>query len=217
MRGKIGVGCLVLAFWSSPAAAQEFAPSSQAPDATSGAAVTAADGERRTALVGFQAIDHEARLEQNALPDGTSEEWSVVCDAPCTRRLPRDATFRAAGDDFEPSRPFRIPQNRASVIVTSELGAPQSRTVPILVTVLGWTSFGLIGPLLWVGGAVNGNDSLTVSGAVVTLGGAIAGTAGIVMLVATRGKRSTITFARGGAPRLDLGKGIGLDAHGLTF
>jgi hypothetical protein len=219
MRGKIGLGFLVFALWSTSAAAEESGSFVQAKsDGGSSGAVRVADGEQRTALVGFQAVDHEARLEQNALPDGTSEDWSIVCDAPCTRRLPRDATFRAAGDNFEASRPFRIPENRERVIVTSQLGEPQSRAVPILMTVLGWTSFGLIGPLLFVGGAVNGNDPMAMSGAILTIGGAVAGTAGIILLATgPRGRRSHVTIARGGAPRLELGRGIGLDAHGLTF
>ncbi len=221
MRGKIGLGFLVFALWSSSAAAEESAPGSSAPTtrhAASGGAVTVADGERRTTLVGFQALDHDAWLETNVLPDGTSEEWSVVCVAPCTHRVPRDGTFRAASSDFEASRPFRLPKDRERVIVTAQLGPMESKTGPILMTVLGWTSFGLIGPLVLTGGIINSKDALTLTGAVLTLGGAIVGTVGIVMLVTTpRGRRSHVSIARGDAPKLALPGGIGLDARGFTF
>jgi hypothetical protein len=222
MRGGIGLGFLVLALWSSSAAAEESAPATgvaAARDAGPDGPVKVADGESRTALVGFQAPGHEARLETNMRPDGSSDEWHVVCVAPCTRRVPSDGTFRAAGSDFDASRPFRLPQDRERLVVTSQLGPKRhSRVVPILMTVLGWTSFGLVGPMLFVGGALQGNDAMALGGAALTLGGAVAGTAGIVLLVvSSHGKQSTVSIARGAAPSVELFRGIGLDARGLTF
>ncbi len=224
MRGKIGLGVLVLGLWSSPARAEGGASFVQARDGGSATAVTVADGERRTALVGFQALGHEARVEISTLPnraaddDDSDDDWHLVCVAPCTGRVPLDATYRFRGSDYDASEPFRLPPDRERIMVTSQLESQEAlRTGAVVMTVVGWTSFGLIGPLLFVKGALDGKDAMAISGVALALGGAIVGTVGAVILAVSHDKHSTVSIARNAAPKLALPGGIGLDARGFTF
>jgi hypothetical protein len=180
----------------------------------------------RTAIVGLQALNHDAQLQSNWQPSGTASDWYVVCMAPCTRRVPVDATFRVAGSGFTPSEPFHLPPGRDPVLLTSKL-KHRSLALPITLTVVGFTSLGAIGPTLIVLGALANtsavqsyatNSSYATAGAAFMIGGAVLATVGLVMLITTaRNKHSSVTVARQATPRLKLLGSFALEPRGLTF
>jgi hypothetical protein len=135
--------------------------------------------------------------------------------------VPANARFRAAGYDFDPSDPFLLLPGENRVIVSATL-KPKSRTLPITMIVVGFTSMALIGPFLIAGGAErdqsgHSGSSLVTTGVIMTLGGAIAGVAGIVLLVERhREKRSRVTVTQRSG-RLELPGGLGLEARSITF
>jgi hypothetical protein len=218
LRTRVKVAQVVLALsavatWSAHAAAQE--------------AVEALPPAQHTTLVGFDAGGRPAWLESNFRSAGETSDWYTVCVAPCTRRVPASATFRAAGYDFDPSDPFVLLPAKNRVIVTATL-TRKSRAVPIAMIALGFTSM-LVGGTLVLGGSAMQNqaDSETSdqgSGGAIMLGGvglaltgAAVGTVGIVMLVArVREKKSWVTVTQRSA-RLRLPGGFGLEPSGITF
>jgi hypothetical protein len=213
--------------WSSAAfAAEPAAPPAQVVNAARSAApITAADGERRTALVGFQAVNHQAWLETNTRPDGTvSKDWYAVCVAPCTRRVATDGAFRAAGSDFAPSEPFHLP-NKERIIVTSRLEAnKRSRTAPIVMMATGFGSAVLLGPPVFLYGIVAAlggepaGDALLATGLALVVGGAAAGLVGLIWLSAvSNNKQSSVSVASQSTPRLELPGGFALEPRGVTF
>ena len=143
-------------------------------------------------------------------------DWHTVCVAPCTRRLSVTTTFRAAGDGFEPSEPFVLPRDENRVFVTSTVRR-KSLALPIAMIAVGFTSMVLIGPLVLVSGSAQASDGLAVAGLGVTLGGAIAGTAGIVLLVMRAQDRKSFVTITNHSARLELPGGFGLEPSGLTF
>lgn len=202
-----------LTTWSAHAAAQE--PVETLPRA------------QHTTLVGFDAGGRAAWLESNFLSATETSDWYTVCVAPCTRRVPANATFRAAGYDFDPSDPFMLLPAENRVIVTATL-TRKSRALPIAMIALGFTTM-MVGTVLLVGGSATQepadsefsdqgkNGAIMLGGVGLTLAGAAVGTAGIVMLVArVREKKSWVTVTQRSA-RLRLPGGFGLEPSGLTF
>jgi hypothetical protein len=235
---------LVLSAWSSAALAAEPTappptasfpeeaplqppPASSTERAQRAPVVAVADGQRRTALVGFQTTGHRARLETKTLADGsTSPEWHVVCEAPCTRSLSLDGTFRTAGDGFAPSEPFQLPKNKEHLTVTSHLEKNRAaRTVPIVLIATGLFSFAVVAPILLIAeteSVLLSDQSTTAApptgAAVFLLGGLAVATVGVVWLLVVSGeKRSVVNVASRPAPRLELPGGVALESRGLTF
>jgi hypothetical protein len=176
----------------------------------------------RTAIVGFQAIGHAARLQSNWHPHGDSSGWYTICIAPCTRQVPVDATLRAAGASFDPSRPFHVPSDTDRVIFTSTL-KHKSLALPAGLIAGGYGSMAL-GPLVFIAGYARaisnqpGGDALLVTGLGLFVSGAIVGTVGVLMLIAKAGeKESSVSVAEGASPRLKLPGGLALESRGFTF
>jgi hypothetical protein len=204
MHGKLraALGLAALVTWSAHAVAEEPA--------------------ERTALVGFEAVGHAARLQSNWRASGEQLGWYTVCVAPCTRLLPATATLRAAGDGFDPSDPFVVPRGEDRVVVTSTL-KHKSHAVPIVMTAVGFGAMLAIGPGLVIGGIQRGmtdepgGSALTATGLGLMLGGAIVGTVGLVWLVASLDdKRSSVTITSRSS-RLELPGGLALAPSGITF
>lgn len=215
MRGgklacSVGVVALIT-WWAGPARAENARGIPAAPSA---------DVER-TAVVGFDAPGQNARLQSNWHPSGEGSGWYTVCIAPCTRRVPHDATFRAAGEGFDPSEPFELPEGTTRVLVTSTL-EHRSRAVPALLLAGGLASFFVIGPTLFVVGIASGVSgerdagALFVSGSALIIGGAIAGTVGAIMLLTQPSRKSSVTLTNRSAA-LKLPGGFALEPRGLTF
>lgn len=217
MLGKllVGSGCLLCSLWTLPAAAES---SSSEP----AVAKAAPEQQNSTAIVGFQSANGISRLQSDARPEGSANGWLTLCFAPCTRRVPVDARFRAVGQQAEPSEPFRLPEGRNRFLVTTAIKEPP-RTVPKVLIAVGVTSF-LVGPLVVVGGLMKGMsgqddyEGWMATGAGMILGGAIVAGIGTIWLVVTSSDRQTVvSVARSRVPRLALPGGIGLESRGFTF
>lgn len=252
MSGKllVGAGCLWCALWARPAAAETTAKHSivaesareqpvslgpadahEAPESSEGKAAEATTGaepdaalagESNTVLLGFEAPGYAARLQSDADPDGIAKGWFTLCFAPCTRRVPADARFRAVGERADPSESFRLPEGRDRVLVTTML-KKHSSTAPAVLMVVGFSAL-VVGPILFVGGIAKGmsgqdpNGVMLLTGAGLTIGGAIAGTSGLIWyLTGSKSRQSIVTVARSTGPRLALPGGIGLESRGFTF
>lgn len=233
MLGKllVGSGCVLGLLCARPAAAQSIEERPTAPstaeqpaptrstDVHPGAVATEA---KNTVLLGFEAREPESWLETDSDRDGTATGWSTLCPAPCTRRVPADARFRVVGAQAEPSAPFRLPEGRDRVIVTTTLKkSPQP--VATVVTVVGFTAL-VAGPIVTVFGLARGlsgedqHSEFLIAGLGMTLGGAIVATAGLVSLVAgSNDHQSVVTIAHSTGPRLALSRGFALESRGLTF
>jgi hypothetical protein len=229
---------LLWVLWARPAGAQARAEQPTTTTATDeqstdeqSAAATATDEQPKapateqsnTVLLGFREADgRAAELQVDELPDSDVKGWFTLCFAPCTRRVPADARFRAIGPLAEPSEPFRLPAGKDRVIATAMDKKPP-HTAPKVMVGVGVVSV-LIGPLVAVVGLIkgmSGQDGYGYwmgTGAVMTVGGAISAIAGAVWLANTSSDRqAVVNVARSTAPHLALPGGIGLDSRGFTF
>jgi hypothetical protein len=125
-------------------------------------------------------------LESDATAEGETAPWYVVCEAPCTRTLPIDGSYRVAGSGYHSSRPFRLPDDRSAVAVSAEM-QDSSVAAPMALTIVGGV-IASVGLLMIAGGAARevdnrNGETLIISGAAVGGGGAIIGTIGVVMLL----------------------------------
>lgn len=231
MRGSRWLSAgIALSLWA--AAPRAFAetppagakPPSLAPQPAPAAAASAAPAPAaaRVATVVFQADDFDAVLESDWTPDGKTSPWYAVCRAPCTEKVHADARFRAAGPGLHESTPFVLPSGRDRYVITGEM-AGTSVAAPVAMIVAGNGLFWVVGPIFLVTGVVaeasnRSGGGLIATGAVVMLGGAVVGIAGVVMLIIrAQNKESKVTIAQRQSPRLELGHGLGLDARGLSF
>lgn len=211
MRGRFSVVAAVSAvamcsLWASSSAAEPVDPQPPA---------------ERTVLVGFQASGH-ARLQSDTHLDGRTTDWFTVCEAPCTRRVPAYARFRAVGLDAAPSESFRLPNQEEGVLVNMTLEKPR-RTTPQLVMMIGYAT-ALVGiPVAFFGllRGMTGQDEkgvMFITGAVLTVGGLVAGTAGLIAhLSSSPQSQSVVSIAQTTGPRLALPGGFALESRGLTF
>jgi len=228
----VGPGCLVCLLWALPVAAQsaDVRPMAESSDAEPSApapsteARPAADdaAPSNTVLLGFKSSSKASRLQSDAHPDGIAKGWFTVCFAPCTRRVPADARFRAVDANADPSETFRLPEGKDRFIVTTMSKKPP-RTAPKLLLGFGIAAL-VIGPIVFVGGVAQGMSGqdphgvVLITGAALTIGGAVATTTGIIWLVSSAKDRQTlVTVANSNGPRLALPGGIGLDSRGFTF
>jgi len=201
-----------------PSTVEQPAPT-RSTDAQPAAVATEA---KNPVLLRFEATAPESWLETDADPAGIATGWSTLCPAPCTRRVPADARFRVVGAGAEPSAPFRLPEGRDRFIVTATL-QKASRPVATVVTIVGITALvaGPIVTLFGLGRALSGEDQhneFLFAGLGITLGGAIATTAGLVALAAgSNDRRSVVRIAHSTGPRLALPGGLALESRGLTF
>ncbi len=157
--------------------------------------------EEHTVILGFQAVGHAARLQSDTHPDGRKTDWFTVCEAPCTRRVPWDARFRALGIDADPSPPFRLPEDKERVIATTTLEKPR-HTAPKMVMAIGY-AVALVGlPVAFVGlmTAMTGEDPNAV-----------------LLLSSSQQSQSRVSIAQATGPRLALPGGFALESRGLTF
>lgn len=162
-----------------------------------------------------------------AQTDGSaSRDWHVVCVAPCTRRLPLDETYRAAGSDFAPSEPFHLPSGTQQVTVTSRVEKNRAkRTIPLVLTGTGLAACVLIGPLWLLGDTLSlvlSDESTTAAPPtgpmVLIVGGAAMAAVGVIWLLAVSGdKHSVVRVASRSTSSLKLSRGLTLDSRGMRF
>jgi len=207
--------------WTRPAAAQENVE--QPATALDEQSAAPAADRSNSVLLGFrEAEGHASELQVDELPGSDAKGWFTLCYAPCTRRVPADARFRAVGVRAEPSEPFRLPENKDRVIATAMDQQPK-RAAPKVMVGVGIASV-LVGPVVAIVGlmkGMSGQDDYGYwmgTGAVLTVGGAISAIAGGVWLASTSNDRqSVVNVSRSTAPRLALPGGIALDSRGFTF
>ncbi len=197
-------------------------------------ASTAGHGElvepRRTVHIEFNVDDDRAELQRL-----DEDQWIAVCPGPCSVDGPADAVYRIGGNGVRRSTPFRLPEDERDVPVTAEAGST-STTVWGAVLAIGGGSLALtIGlPVLAIGFVANGDDSsgdgtagvgppLIEAGAVMTVGGVIAGVAGLIMVLNNRTHvkvGSAVSLPRLGTDGRSPGVAVGGGAppmFGLTF
>jgi hypothetical protein len=139
---------------------------------------------KRKARVSFEADQPGAVLESDATSEGKTAPWYVVCEAPCTRTLPIDGSYRVSGSGYHSSRPFRLPDDQSAVAVSAEM-QDSSVAVPMALSIVGGV-IASVGLLMIAGGVSRevdnrNGETLIISGAAVGGGGAIIGTIGVVM------------------------------------
>ena len=183
------------------------------PEVSPSAPVTA-----RRVRVDFNADDPAAVLESDLTADGRATGWHIVCNAPCSEPLVAQGSFRVAGRDIAPSRPFELP-DRPQVRITAETET-SSQGGPLALLIVGYGLATIVGPIVLVFGvAAETVDSrgagapLLATGGVITLGGLVMGTVGLVQLVSRNNAESTVRLGKS-APGSTT---VSLGPRGFTF
>lgn len=187
-------------------------PTAAAPAPAAPPPAAAAAQVVRKARVSFDADEPGAVLEADHADQG-KVPWYVVCEAPCTRVVATNGTFRVSGPGFHASRPFMLPDDKNDARVTAEMES-SSLAVPMVLTVIGGT-IASAGLLTMVGGAVqeqehhNGEKALVAGGIIGGVGAVIGGIGVVMLLVESQHTESRAHVAKPFEPRLD--------ARGVVF
>lgn len=126
----------------------------------------------------FYASDENAQLEVR-YPSG----WRVLCEHPCAARAFIGAAYRVAGDGIVTSRTFSIYPNPGPFVLRANVGSTGARTAGVALTITGALVFLISGG--WAATHAVFHDEPPTGVWVVTAGGAVLLTIGIIQLATT--------------------------------
>lgn len=174
---------------------------------------TESEGGRFREIV-FDAGGGEAELQARDESGPRPTPWTTLCRAPCRARAPLSLAYSVAGPGAPRSKRFWLGWEQEPLSIHARPGSKAKKITGFVLVPVG-------GVVLLLGFAAafpaGVDDAQRRLGYGLSLGGAAALTAGVLLIVTGRTKVKTEPASSGAAISLPLGRGVALSPAGLTF